>query len=129
MRVDSQPKTSVLVVEDESLIRMDAVYALEDDGFDVFEAGDGDEALALIDEGRRCDVLFTDVNMPGSMNGLVLADEICVRLPAVRVVVASGRPFPGGTLPCAGRFLAKPYRLSEVSDIIRQLTAGQHPSS
>ena len=113
----------VLVVEDEAIVRMNAVWALQDDGFEVMEAEDGDAALALVDQGAPVDVLFTDVNMPGSLDGLALAGKVCTRLPAVRVVVASGRPFPGGDLPCEGRFVAKPYRLSELSLLIRELTA------
>ena len=121
MTPDLQSRTRVLVVEDEIIVRMNAVSALEDDGFDVIEAETGDEALAMVEQGSLVDILFTDVNMPGTLDGLALAGRVCIRLPDVRVVVASGRPFPGGALPCAGRFMTKPYRLAELSSLIREL--------
>jgi CheY-like chemotaxis protein len=70
MSEPSQPKNVVLVVDDEPLIRMNAAAMLEDAGFGVLEAADADDALAVLDNHPEIGVLFTDINMPGSMDGL-----------------------------------------------------------
>ena len=111
----------ILVVEDELLVRLNASEALRDDGFEVVEAETGSQALELIDGGLQLDVLFTDVNMPGAPDGVELAEVVCARLPGTRVIVASGRPVPRRALPCDGRFLPKPYRLAEVSELVTTL--------
>ena len=123
MSPQSQPNVHVLVVEDEELVRTNAVAALQDEGFQVVEACDGDQAMSLIEAGAAVDVLFTDVNMPGQLDGVALAVRVCERRPAVRVIVASGRPLPRRQLPCEGRFLSKPYRLAQVCDTVRELIA------
>ena len=66
----------VLVVEDEFLVRMNAVFLLEEAGFDVLEAGSADEAIALLEARKDIRIVFTDINMPGSMDGLRLAQAI-----------------------------------------------------
>lgn len=116
------PRTHVLLVEDEALVRELAADALTDEGFEVLEAVNGRDALALVDAGVLVDVLFTDVNMPGEPDGLALADAVCARRPATRVIVASGRPLPRFGLPCEGRFLPKPYELMKLGTLIRELT-------
>jgi CheY-like chemotaxis protein len=105
----------ILVVEDESFVRMVAVDMLEDAGLPVAEAPDADTALQLL-EGRAqaFDALFTDIDMPGSMDGLTLAVRVRARWPHIRLVVTSGRLRPGADdLPDAG-FLPKPYGRSDL---------------
>lgn len=83
-------RPAILVVEDEPLIRMEAVDMFEDEGFRVYDAANADAALALMARHGDIGVLFTDVDMPGSMNGLDLAEYVATHWPAVRVIIASG---------------------------------------
>src|SRR3954469_21852148 len=100
----------VLVVEDEALVRMMAVDMLEEAGFTVLEAGTADAAWSLLESRSDIGVLFTDVEMPGSMNGYVLASRVAERWPDIRLVITSGRSYPGhGDVPDDGQFLGKPY--------------------
>jgi|SRR4051812_37349603 CheY-like chemotaxis protein len=101
----------VLVVEDESFVRMVAVAMLEEVGLAVAEAPDAEAALTLLQASPEAfGVLFTDIDMPGAMNGLALAEEVHQRWPHIRLVVTSGRVLPRKSdIPDAGRFLRKPY--------------------
>jgi CheY-like chemotaxis protein len=112
----------VLVVEDEPLVRMDAAVNLEDEGFEVIEAATARAALALLEK-RNGDVaaLFTDVDMPGDMNGLELAGIVYHRWPHIALLVTSGVVRVSGSLPGGGVFLAKPYTSSTPVRIIREL--------
>jgi CheY-like chemotaxis protein len=101
---------TVLVVEDETLIRMGIVGELEDAGFKVFEASDADAAIKLLEAHPEIGLLFTDVDMPGSMDGLKLAAAVRNRWPPVRIVVTSGHmKILTEHLPPGSRFIAKPY--------------------
>ncbi|MFF8803345.1 MULTISPECIES: response regulator [unclassified Methylobacterium] len=106
----------ILVVEDECFVRMVAVDMLEDAGLPVAEASDADAALQLLEgTAQAFDTLFTDIDMPGSMNGLALAQRVRARWPHIRLVVTSGRVRPTGRdLPDAGCFLQKPYCRSDL---------------
>jgi CheY-like chemotaxis protein len=100
----------VLVVEDEDLVRMMATDMLEDVGFTVVEAASADEAWDILESRTDIDVLFTDIEMPGSMNGFALAARVAERWPHIRLVVTSGRYRPAPReLPDHGKFVAKPY--------------------
>ena len=123
MSARAPQRTCVLVVEDEDLVRQIAVEAITDEGYEVLEAANGREALDIVDRGALVDVLFTDVNMPGQPDGVALAEEVCARRPSTRIIVSSARPLPIRVLPCDGRFLAKPYRLAELGELIRAVTA------
>ena len=115
-------KRAVLVVEDEALIRLVAVDALEEEGFTVFEAGSVLEAIAILSNHPEIDVVFSDVNLPGGPSGLDLARLIGLRYPGVAVLVTSGRcRIPAGELPVGARFIAKPYRLEELAAGIKAL--------
>ncbi|WP_242097141.1 response regulator [Sphingomonas sp. CROZ-RG-20F-R02-07] len=110
----------VLIVEDEPLILIHSRLALEDAGFDVIVAGDSDEALAVI--GRRPDVttLFTDVNIPGALDGLALAEAARRHHPAMAIFVTSGIYRPeSGALPAGAHFLPKPYTGAQVLRLMR----------
>lgn len=110
----------VLVVEDECFVRMVAVDMLEDAGFTVLEAPTADAAWSVLERGPLVDVLFTDIDMPGSMDGLALAGRVAERWPHIRLVVTSGRcSLRHDEVPDDGRFLPKPYERSQLLDAVR----------
>ena len=112
---DVSAKT-VLVVEDDPLVLLSAVAMIEDAGYDVLEAANADEAIALLEAHPQIRVVFTDIEMPGSMDGLKLAAYVRDRWPPVAIIVTSGRILPGeGLLPTDGVFLAKPYRSEDLA--------------
>lgn len=99
----------VLIVEDEPMIRWSGADMLREAGFDVIEAGGADDALTIL-HAHRVGVLFTDVDMPGSINGLELAHIARGLWPALRILVTSGKCKPGpAAMPKHGRFVDKPY--------------------
>ena len=112
----------VLIVEDEPLIRMYAADLLEEGGFDVVEAATARAALDILEK-RNGDVaaLFTDVDMPGGMNGLELAGIVYSRWPHIAILVTSGVVRMVGALPGGGVFLGKPYAAAAPVPIIREL--------
>jgi len=113
----------ILVVEDETLIRIVAMNALSDAGFHVIEAEHADIALDLLQlKATTIHLLFTDVHMPGTMNGLELARHANTCWPWIALLVASGQAKPHQTeLPFGSRFLAKPYNLEHVVAHVREL--------
>jgi CheY-like chemotaxis protein len=112
----------VLVVEDEPLLRELAVSLVEEAGFAALEAGGADEAVAVLEARSDIAVLFTDIDMPGSMNGLKLAQVVGHRWPQIRTLVASGQLRPRSSeLPPNGAFLAKPYRGTAVVAQLRAM--------
>ncbi|MEH3061516.1 MAG: response regulator [Methylobacterium radiotolerans] len=112
-----------LVVDDDGLIRMDAMYILEDAGFRTFEACDGDAALGVLAERHELIVvLFTDVQMPGSRDGFALARETARRWPHIAIVVASGQVQPGPRdMPEGARFIGKPFTADMVHDHLKEI--------
>ena len=114
----------VLVVEDEPLIRLDAVSMIEDAGFEVVEAANADEAISILEARNDIRIVFTDVHMPGSMDGLRLAHAVRDRWPPIKLIVTSGQMIvPEGELPAGGRFFSKPYRPSELARALHELAA------
>jgi two-component system, response regulator PdtaR len=114
----------VLVVEDEVLLRINAVEMIEEAGFDVFEAGNADEAIAILETQPDIHIVFTDIQMPGSMDGLKLARFVRGRWPPIKIVATSGRHnFLDGDLPDGGVFLSKPYTSGKIATTLRELTA------
>ena len=112
----------VLVAEDEAMVRELSVSELQDAGYTVIEAADARQALAILENGVPVDVLFTDVNMPGEIDGIVLARMVHSRWPRVGLIVTSGKTdVPETELPVDGRFIRKPYRLSEMSRMVGQI--------
>jgi DNA-binding NtrC family response regulator len=107
---------TILIVEDEVLIRIIAADALEESGFKVLEAGNATEALGILDDHDEVAVLFTDINMPGDMDGLALARHVSHQRPEIKVVVTSGKQWlDSSSLPDDGVFLPKPYRASQLA--------------
>lgn len=115
-------KIAVLVVEDEPITRMDVVEQLEEGGFKVFEAPDADRAIKILETNPAIRVLFTDIDMPGSMDGLKLAAAVRDRWPPIRIVVASGlRKVNLDALPDNSRFFSKPYNVNEIAATMRSM--------
>ena len=115
----------VLIVEDEFLLRMDAVDMIEAAGFEVVEAANADQAIEILEARSDITVIFTDIQMPGSMDGLKLARAVRGRWPPIKIVATSGHVHVGKTdLPEGGRFLAKPYSPAQVTGVLRELTSG-----
>ncbi len=100
----------VLVVEDEVLVRMDIAERLSDAGYAVIEARDADAAIAILEKNTDICLVFTDVDMPGSMDGLKLARYVSGRWPPIRIIVTSGHVnVQPSALPEGARFMPKPY--------------------
>lgn len=121
------PRVVILVVEDETLVRMFMTDFLDEAGFKVFEAAHADEAMAILQARPDVQAEVTDIEMPaGSMNGLDLAKRVRERWPGVSVVVTSGRARPHpGDLSEKVTFLPKPYRPDTMIDVVRRLIAPQ----
>lgn len=120
----SKPSTgrTILIVEDEALIRFDLIDFFEAAGFRVVEAESADEAVAILDHDALIQVVLTDVQMPGSMDGLRLAHHIRNRFPPTLLVVTSGVLQPGKTeLPTNSFFVAKPINRRQVLDRIEHM--------
>jgi CheY-like chemotaxis protein len=110
----------VLIVEDEPVLRVGAAIMIEDAGFEVIEAADADEAISILESRSDIRVVFTDVHMPGTMDGLKLAHAVRNRWPPIKILVASGREvLTQRDLPEGGRFLAKPYNQIQIGDALR----------
>ncbi|MXN53157.1 response regulator [Shinella sp. AETb1-6] len=104
----------VLVVEDEVLIRLTLVDALQEAGFDVLDTGSAEHAIEIINE-QTIHLLFTDIQLPGKLTGLDLAHRVFERFPDAGIVVASGRIQPMSTdLPPAAKFFSKPFGFDEI---------------
>lgn len=110
----------MLVVDDELFVRLMAVDAISDAGYDTVEAANADEAVVALEGSDDIDVLFTDIRMPGSMDGLGLAALVRVRWPHVHVIITSGHVTPLEIDPSMP-FLAKPYRTRALTDRIAEV--------
>ena len=119
-------RARVLVVEDDPLVLLSAAETLREAGFTVTEAETADAALAVLRAASGgVDVLFTDVETPGELDGLGLARLVVETWPALPVIVTSGRVRPrAGDLPAPARFVGKPYDLDHVASLIVELARG-----
>jgi CheY-like chemotaxis protein len=114
----------VLIVEDEFLLRIDAVDMIQAAGFEAVEAANADQAITILES--RCDisVVFTDIQMPGSMDGLKLAQAVRGRWPPIKIVATSGHlNVTQADLPEGGRFVSKPYSPTDITAVLHELTA------
>ena len=115
----------VLIVEDDLLIRLHATQIIAGAEFDVIEASNADEAISLLGARSDITVLFTDIQMPGSMDGLKLAAAVKWRWPPIKVVATSGLVNVRlEDLPEGGRFIPKPYDPTQLTETLRELAAG-----
>ncbi len=115
---------TIVVAEDEALVRMLAVDTLVEAGFNVVEAANAAEAVTVL-QAHSGDValLFTDVHMPGEVTGMELVSLVRKQWPRVAILVTSGQYKPlAGELPINGRFVTKPYRLEHIIAHIQALT-------
>jgi CheY-like chemotaxis protein len=121
--ISEAKRAVILVVEDELLIRMNAVEMIEE-AFEVVEAGNAEEAIVILEGRLDVAVVFTDIQMPGSMDGLKLAAVVRLRWPPIKIVATSGQVKIGvGDLPQGSRFLQKPYSPAEIMKTLRELIA------
>jgi CheY-like chemotaxis protein len=115
---------TILCVEDDRKIRDYVTIQLESLGYKVIVAANADEALAITGQGAAFDLLFTDIVMPGSMNGRRLAETVMAERPSLRVLFTSG--YTDGAIPLQGRvghgipLLTKPYRRAELARMLRR---------
>src|SRR6266550_89045 len=113
------PTTNVLVVEDEMVLRMRAVDIVEDAGFTAVEAVSADEALAILESRSDISLLFSDIQMPGTMDGLKLAHAVHDRWPGIKIILVSGHiKLTDAERPADSRFFGKPL---EVKQMIAEL--------
>jgi CheY-like chemotaxis protein len=117
-------KAIVLVVENEAILRLMAVSVVEDAGFDAIEAGDADEAVRILEGRDDIRIVFTDIHMPGSMDGMKLAACIRDRWPPVEIILTSGHFAENDVvLPARGLFFAKPYDPVAVGNAMRRMVS------
>jgi len=115
MSADSNAIPNVLIVEDEMMLRMRAVDIVEDAGFRPVEAVNADEALSILESRSDISLLFTDIQMPGSMDGLKLAHAVHDRWPAIKIILVSGQVNPSDAeKPADSRFFGKPLSVERM---------------
>lgn len=113
----------ILIVDDEPLIRLGLALQAEGWGYEVLEANGADEAISLLEKYDDVRVVVTDVDMPGSMDGLKLAHHVRGRWPPIGLIVVSGKLAIEKTKPPQGaRFIPKPFRNEVVEKAIREIT-------
>ena len=118
------PPPTVLVVEDEILVRTAIAAYLREYGFDVVEAGNADEAIRVMEAGIRIDIVFSDVNMPGSLDGFGLAQWLRRERPGLEIILTSGAAQgaqDASDLCAHDPILAKPYDYAELARQLRAL--------
>ncbi|MDQ0346141.1 response regulator [Ancylobacter vacuolatus] len=116
---------AVLVVEDEALLRFDIADYLAEKGFEVHEAASADQALRILETVREIRLVFTDIDMPGSMDGLKLSAAVRERWPPVHIIVTSGNRIAGkAELPPGSLFFAKPYIPADIARSMQGMLAG-----
>lgn len=120
-------RRSVLLVEDEALIRMTLVCEFEDQEFAVHEAGSADEAVELLTAGLDVAAVVTDVRMPGQMDGIGLTGWLADHRPGLPVVIISGYVTPSevaGLNPAVAAILPKPYKPSDIVSLVKASALG-----
>lgn len=115
---------SVLVVDDEPLIRLGLQATLESAGFEVLEAVDADDAISILEREEGIRIVVTDINMPGTMDGLKLAAFVHGRWPPIRLILMSGKAKPSPSeMPAGAMFLSKPYGDRQLVRLVESMTA------
>lgn len=108
-----------LVVDDEAFARLLALQILLDEGFAVLEAGDAAEGLEMLDRNDDVALLFTDISMPGEMDGIGLAERVAKERPEIGLLLTSGHATPADAIPAEAVFLPKPYSAHGLVEAIR----------
>jgi two-component system, response regulator PdtaR len=124
-QVQSTDHSTILIAEDDELIRLHASQLLEDNGYTVVEADSAEEALKVMEKRKDVRLLFTDIQMPPGCDGLELARQVHTRWPNVLLVITSGQIQPTkAEIADHGRFIRKPYRakelLGEIDELIKE---------
>jgi CheY-like chemotaxis protein len=122
------PADTILVVEDELLIRMMIVDALRDAGLDVLEAGSADEALTILEGGAIVDLVFSDLRMPGTMDGIGLMMALRKSRPDLKLAVASGYSPDWPSPNLVDAFIGKPYDVRRAVERIKFLLGSDAPA-
>ena len=111
---------AILVVEDEPLLNLDISDALSAKGYEVIAVTNADDAIKALEFRHDIHTIFTDINMPGSMDGLRLAAAVRDRWPPVNIIVTTGMNAPRcDEMPANSIFIGKPYRNDEVLEALR----------
>lgn len=110
-----------LIVEDEFLVRWQIAEVLRERGFDVYEFATADGAWAFIQSGARVDVLFTDIRLPGSLDGLELVQLICDRSVPIKAAVLTSSHLPEAAIPHSVPFVLKPYDPDATATLLLKL--------
>jgi CheY-like chemotaxis protein len=122
MTFQAAKRALILIVEDELLIRQDAVDMIEAAGFEVVQAGNADEAIKILEARSDIQLVFTDIQMPGSMDGLRLAAAVRGRWPPIKIVATSGHyALRDGELPEGSVFMQKPYNSATVGRVLHEM--------
>ncbi len=118
------PAPTVLVVEDDPLIRFLACSLVGEAGYTAVEASDADQAISILESREDIRLVFTDIDMPGTMDGLKLAHYVRDRWPPIHLLLVSGKSILSETpLPIGARFLPKPYGTADVAAAMQQMLA------
>jgi DNA-binding NtrC family response regulator len=115
-------KPVVLVVEAESIIRMAIVQTIKDAGYAVLDAPDTNDAITILESRRDIRAVFTEIRVPGHLNGMDMARVIAERWPLVRLIVTSGVP-KADNFPADWRYIPKPYDGAQIAGALRALVA------
>jgi CheY-like chemotaxis protein len=123
--MEKQRRPVVLVVEDEPLMLIDAVDLVSEAGFEAIGSKNADEAIRILESREDIRIVFTDVNMPGSMDGIRLAHAVRDRWPPIEIIVTSGLTLANvqELLPERGIFFPKPYTPAQVASALHRLAA------
>src|ERR1044072_4677534 len=115
MTIVSTEVPNVLIVEDEMVLRMRAVDIVEDAGFRSIEAVNADQAISILESRSDISLLLTDIQMPGSLDGLKLAHAVHNRWPAIKIILVSGQVNPSeAERPADSRFFGKPLSIEQM---------------
>jgi two-component system, response regulator PdtaR len=127
LRQGSAP--TVLVVEDEVLIRLDTAESLRSLGFRVVEAADAEETLALFRGGLKVAAVFSDIRLPGKTDGVALARLLRQRVPEMKIVMTSGLVSSDAAREIADAFVDKPYDCRDIAGILERLIGAPHENT
>jgi len=118
--ISDNAKPVILIVEDEAMIRMGAAAIIEDLGYEFFEATNADDAISLLEQHPQIKIVFTDIQMAGSMDGLELAAYVRTHWPPVNFIIVSGNHHAvASEMPERSTFIHKPYRDVDIGEAIR----------
>ena len=123
MSLNTASKPRILVVEDEFLIRLTLVEALGDEGFEVLEAETGDAALPMLLGDPAIRLLLTDIQLPGTLDGKRLAEQVRLARPDLPILFMTGRPDHAIAATPIEQYISKPYTLSDMCDTVRGMVA------